>query len=55
MKRCIDIILFEESVTYGFLNANRMPLREHEDIMVFYKKLPTYNPQKVKGSPCHKR
>lgn len=21
----------------GFLNANRMPLRQHEDIMVFYK------------------
>ena len=29
----------------GFLNANRMPLRCHEDICVFYKKLPTYNPQ----------
>lgn len=33
----------------GFLNANRMPLRNHEDIMVFYKKLPTYNPQKFVG------
>jgi len=30
----------------GFLNANRMPLKQHEDICVFYKKLPTYNPQK---------
>ena len=29
----------------GFLNANRMPLRNHEDICVFYDKLPTYNPQ----------
>lgn len=29
----------------GFLNANRMPLRCHEDIVVFYKQLPTYNPQ----------
>ena len=29
----------------GFLNANRMPLRYHEDLCVFYKKLPTYNPQ----------
>lgn len=29
----------------GFLNANRMPLRLHEDICVFYKTLPTYNPQ----------
>jgi len=26
-------------------NANRMPLRVHENIAVFYKKLPTYNPQ----------
>lgn len=40
-------------LTSGFLNANRIPLREHEDIMVFYKKLPTYNPQKKKGKPCH--
>lgn len=33
----------------GFLNANRMPLREHEDILVFYRKLPTFNPQM---KPC---
>lgn len=35
----------------GFLNAKRMPLREHEDIIVFYKQLPTYNPQMVKCEP----
>lgn len=35
----------------GFYNANRMPLRAHEDLIVFYKKLPTYNPQKTKGEP----
>ncbi|WP_330948888.1 DNA-methyltransferase [Virgibacillus sp. MG-45] len=29
----------------GFPNANRMPLKNHENICVFYKKLPTYNPQ----------
>lgn len=29
----------------GFLNAGRMPLRCHEDILVFYKSLPTYNAQ----------
>lgn len=29
----------------GFLNANRMPLRNHEHILVFYKKQPVYNPQ----------
>ena len=38
----------------GFLNSNRMPLRQHEDLIVFYKKLPTYNPQMVKCEP-HKR
>lgn len=38
----------------GFLNTNRMPLRQHEDICVFYKKLPTYNPQMEKCPP-HKR
>jgi len=35
----------------GFLNANRMPLRAHEDILLFYKKLPVYNPQKTPGKP----
>ena len=33
----------------GFLNANRMPLREHEDICVFYRKQPTFNQQM---KPC---
>ena len=39
----------------GFLNAKKMPLRNHEDICVFYKKLPTYNPQFTKGQPIHGR
>lgn len=38
----------------GFLNAKKQPLREHEDICVFYKKQPTYNPQMVKCLP-HQR
>lgn len=38
----------------GFLNANKMPLRQHEDICVFYKNIPTYNPQMTKCEP-HKR
>ena len=38
----------------GFLNANKMPLRQHEDICIFYKNLPTYNPQMIKCEP-HKR
>lgn len=39
----------------GFLNAKRMPLRIHEDIAVFYKEQPTYNPQKKKGAMNHTR
>lgn len=33
----------------GFLNANRMPLRGFEEINVFYRRLPTYNPVKSFG------
>lgn len=31
----------------GFPNAKRMPLKNHENICVFYRKLPTYNPQGI--------
>ena len=48
-------LIWDKKRTTGFLNANRMPLRQHEDILVFYKKLPTYNPQKFKGKPNHSR
>lgn len=37
----------------GFLNAKKMPLRNHEDILVFYKSTPTYNPQFTEGEPLH--
>jgi len=33
----------------GHLNAKKMPLKNHENILVFYKKLPTYNPQMREG------
>lgn len=42
-------LVYEKTNPSGFLNANRMPLRAHEDICIFYKALPTYNPQKVKA------
>ena len=29
------------------MNAKKMPLKSHENISLFYKKLPTYNPQKT--------
>ena len=43
-------LVYAKRVPTGFLNANRMPLRKHEDILVFYKHLPTYNPQMTKGT-----
>ena len=46
-------LIWDKVLTTGFLNANKMPLRSHEDICVFYKKLPTYNPQFFKGNPNH--
>jgi site-specific DNA-methyltransferase (adenine-specific) len=39
-------IIWEKTMKSGFLNAKKMPLRIHENLLVFYKKLPTYNPQK---------
>jgi DNA modification methylase len=39
----------------GFLNANRMPMRNHEDICIFYKKQPVYNPQMEKGQKTHSK
>lgn len=38
----------------GFLNARRMPLKKSENILVFYQKLPTYNPQFEQGAPYRK-
>ena len=43
--------VWQKSQPVGFLNANRMPLRSHENIVVFYEHLPTYNPQKTPGKP----
>jgi site-specific DNA-methyltransferase (adenine-specific) len=38
-------IIWEKTKPVGFFNAKKMPLRNHENILVFYKKLPTYNPK----------
>ena len=35
----------------NFLNAKRQPLRQIEDICVFYEKQPIYNPQYREGKP----
>ena len=48
-------LVWDKALTSGFLNANRMPLRQHEEICVFYDKLPHYTPQKVPGSKSHSK
>ena len=43
-----------KSKATNFLNAKKQPLRKHEDILVFYRKQPTYNPQMTSGSAYSK-
>lgn len=38
----------------GFLNAKKMPLKIHENILVFYKKPPVYHPQMREGYKAYK-
>lgn len=47
-------LVWEKSKPTNFLNAKKQPLRKHEDICVFYKKQPTYNPQMTQGEPYNK-
>lgn len=37
-----------KNIQSGFLNFKKMPLMGHENILVFYRKLPTFNPQRIK-------
>ena len=48
-------LIWHKELPSGFLNANRQPLRVHENVLVFYKNLGTYNPQKVKGNKNHSK
>ena len=47
-------LIWEKSKATGFLNAKKIPLKAHENILVFYKNQPTYNPQMTKGEPYNK-
>lgn len=41
--------IWEKTQATGHLNSKKMPMKAHENILVFYKKLPIYNPQKTFG------
>jgi site-specific DNA-methyltransferase (adenine-specific) len=47
--------VWEKDTPTGFLDANRKPLKAHEDVCVFYQSQPTYHPQKWRGQPNHSR
>lgn len=52
--------LFKYKITWvkskptNFLNAKKQPLRKHEDVCIFYKSQPAYNPQMTYGEPYNK-
>lgn len=46
-------LVWDKVLISGHLNANRAPLRSHENILVFYNKFGTYNPQKTMGQKNH--
>jgi site-specific DNA-methyltransferase (adenine-specific) len=50
-----DLIWKKGERTSGFLNAKKQPLRNHEQILIFYNKPPTYNPQMTIGPKSHSR
>ena len=60
MLICSNISLFKYDIVWDKVNcssgvlAKKRPLKSHEDICVFYKKQPTYNPQMTTGTKCHR-
>lgn len=46
--------IWKKTLPVGFLNANRMPLRIHENILIFYEALPKYHPIKWQSTPYGK-
>lgn len=47
-------IIWEKQKGVDFMNAKRKPLTNHENISVFYKKQPNYNPQIDEGRPYYR-
>lgn len=41
--------IWEKNKATGHLNSKKMPMKSHENVLVFYKSLPTYNPQMTGG------
>ncbi|UML82214.1 MULTISPECIES: DNA-methyltransferase [Leptospira] len=48
-------LIWYKSKASGFLNAKKKPQKSHENILIFYKKPPVYNPQTYKINPIYQR
>lgn len=48
-------LVWKKTMAVGFLNAARMPLRNHELVAVFYQTMPNYFPQKIPGGKAFVR
>lgn len=48
-------LVWDKKMKVGMMNCKRMPLRQHEDILIFYKKQSIYNPQMTKGVMRNKK
>jgi DNA modification methylase len=46
--------IWKKEAGTGFLNAKKAPLKDHENVLVFYTKQPTYNPQMRTGFKPYK-
>ena len=46
--------IWQKTMPVGFLNCRKMPMKTHENIYVFYKHSPTYNPQMRQGFKPYK-
>ena len=57
---CSNIPLFKYDIVWDKVNcssgmlAKKRPLKSHENILVFYKNQPTYNPQMTTGTKWHR-
>lgn len=47
--------IWEKSLATNFPNAHKMPLKKHENILVFYRSQPTYHPQPTERSEINKK
>lgn len=47
-------VIWDKKISTGFLNSKKQVLRRHENVLIFYNKQGTYNPQMTQGKPYDK-